>query len=92
MTGRRNPPPRPTTPEETTLQSRPPPRRCQFPLRSFGPAAAADIRTTPIEALDRQAPPSPGSRTYDIQDSRDLLETLTQWENTSWREDGRVEP
>jgi hypothetical protein len=92
MTSRRNPPPRPTTPEDPTLQSRPPPRKCQFPLRSFGPAAAADIRTTSIEALDRQAPPSTGSRTYDIQDSRDLLETITQWENASWREDGLSEP
>ena len=92
MTDRRNPPPRPTTPEDPTLQSRPPPRKCQFQLRSFGPAAVADIRTTPIESLDRQASPSTGSRTYDIQDSRDLLETLTQWEDTSWREDGLVEP
>lgn len=92
MTGRRNAPPRPTTPEDPTLQSRPPPRKCQFPLRSFGPAAAADIRTTSIEALDHQAGPSTGSRTYEIQDSRDLLETITQWEDCSWREDGLVEP
>ena len=44
MTGRRNPPPRPTTPPDPTLESRPPPSKCRFAIRSSGPAAAADIK------------------------------------------------
>jgi hypothetical protein len=90
MTSRRNPPPRPTTPPDPTLLLRPPPWKCRFPLRSFGPAAAADIkqRTTSIGALDLQADATTGA-SY-AESSCNLLENLTKWESGASWYDGKM--
>lgn len=85
MTSRRNPPPRPTTPPDPTLLSRPPPWKCRLPLRSFGPAAAPDIkqRTTSIGTLDDQAGACLGA--LNAESSCKLLENFTKWESAaSW--------
>ncbi|KAI7296969.1 hypothetical protein KC352_g51 [Hortaea werneckii] len=89
------PPPRATTPIDPTLQSRPPPAKRRFPVRSYGPGSAPDIkqRTTSRDALDNLARTSAASQTLEAQDHRQLLRTVQKWENCSMWEDGReVEP
>jgi hypothetical protein len=90
MTSRRDPPPRPTTPPDPTLLSRPPPWKCRFPIRSFGPAAAAGIkqRTTSIGELERQASASTGAP--DTESSCNLLENFTKWESGASWYDGKM--
>ncbi|KAI7085961.1 hypothetical protein KC356_g5427 [Hortaea werneckii] len=54
---RNDPPPRATTPTDPTLESRPPPIKRVFSVRSYGPGAASDIkmRTTSSDTLDTLA-------------------------------------
>ncbi|GAB1728899.1 hypothetical protein NU195Hw_g8909t1 [Hortaea werneckii] len=92
---RNDPPPRVTTPTDPTLESRPPPIKRAFSVRSYGPGTAPDIksRTTSREALDKLARSSPGSQSDFAKENRDLLDTVQKWENCSMWEDGRwVEP
>jgi hypothetical protein len=88
MTGRRNSPPRPTTPQDPT--SRPPPWKCRFPLRSFGPPAAADNkqRTTSIGALECQAGTSTGAPYAESRSN--ILENFTKWESGAFWYDGKM--
>jgi hypothetical protein len=92
MTGRRAPPARPTTPTDPTLQLRPPPRKHRFPIRSYGPGAAADIRerTTSTEALHHAASTSVASQTLEAVDNSDLLRIVEQGENRTMWSDGRA--
>jgi hypothetical protein len=95
MTGRRAFPSRPITPTDPTLESRPPPRKCRFPLRSYGPGAAADIRqtTTATQELRHLANSSAASQTLEAEDNSDLLQRIEKWEKRGMWEDGRsVEP
>jgi hypothetical protein len=95
MTGRGirgNPPLRPPSPTDPTLESRPVPRKRRFPIRSFGPGTAADIQQTclPLKEIDRafdesSIPPND----LDAGAHRVLLQRATKWEKTSFREDGR---
>ena len=91
MTGRRAPQARPTTPTDPTLKSRPPPRQRRFPLRSYGPGAAADIlqQTTATQALHHLASSSAASQTLEAKDNSDLLARVEKWEKCSLWEDGR---
>lgn len=92
MTGRRAPPARPTTLTDHTLQSRPAPYKHRFPIRSYEPGAAVDIRerTTSTEALRYAASTSLASQTLEAVDNSDLLKVVEQWENCSMWSDGRV--
>jgi hypothetical protein len=90
MAGWCSPPPRPTTPSDPTLLPRSPPWKCRFPLRSFGPAAAPDIKqkTTSIGAPDDQAGASPGAP--NAESSCKLVENFTKWESGASWYDGKM--
>lgn len=100
MTGRRGPPPRPTTPTDPTLATHPVPRKKAFPIRSFGPGAAIDISTTDDsywtidamterwETFERTA----AGADDDGLENRAVLEEIKGSEAVSWPEDGVVVP
>lgn len=81
---------RPPSPTDPTLETRPAPRKHRFPIRSFGPGAAADIlgTVTPPEELQRIAEDDPASQTDEAKWDKHLLNTVTHWEGTDWRNDG----
>jgi hypothetical protein len=81
---------RPLLPSNPTLETRPAPRKHHFPTRSFGPGAAADIlgTVTPPEELQRIAEDDPASQTDEAKWDNRLLDTVTHWEGTDWRNDG----
>ena len=101
MTGRIAPPPRPTTPTDPTLASRPVPRKRVFPIRSFGPGTSIDTSPAAFnnwnghelraywKEFDRVAAPSLGGDPYE---NARLLKELRHSEACSWREDETFTP
>ena len=101
MTGRRAPPPRPTTPTDPTLASRPVPRKKAFPVRSFGPGTTIDTSPAAFnnwnayelksywKDFDRVAAPSLGE---DRHENARLLQELRHSEACSWRDDETFTP
>ncbi|KAI7102190.1 hypothetical protein KC365_g5758 [Hortaea werneckii] len=89
---RNDPPPRATTPTDPTLESRPPPIKRRFAVRSYGPGTASDIkrRTTSRDALDQLARKSSASQNGFEKDNSDLLDTVEIWENCDLWNDGRA--
>lgn len=88
---RNDPPPRVPTPTDSTLESRPPPFKRRFPVRSYGPGTAPDIsqRTTSRDALESLARTSPASQNGFAKDNSDLLDTVEKWEYCDLWNDGR---
>jgi hypothetical protein len=83
---------RPPSPTDPTLESRPVPRKRRFPIRSFGPGTAADIKETciPLEELDRAFENSSiAADDLHAGAHRVLLQCATKWEKTSFRDDNR---
>ena len=99
--GRRAPPPRPTTPTDPTLTSRPVPRKKSFPICSFGPGTAIDTSPAAFnnwngyelkaywKEFDRVAAPSLGEDRYE---NARLLQELRHSEACSWRDDETFTP
>ena len=101
ITGRRAPPPRPTTPTDQTLASRPVPRKKAFPVLSFGPGTTID--TSPaafnnwngyeLQAYWKEfecvAAPSLGE---DLYENARLLQEPRHSEACVWRDDGTFTP
>ncbi|KAH6884286.1 hypothetical protein B0T10DRAFT_518379 [Thelonectria olida] len=81
--------PRPVTPPDPTLTSRPVPRTRVFPLETYGAGASPDILTSvkPLEVLQAE-PESAESRNPFMDSIFHLLKEVTHWETVSQREDG----
>lgn len=82
----------PPSPTDPTLESRPVPRKRRFHIRFFGPGTAADIKQTciPPKDIDRAADTDPASQNDPfINGDRNLLHSVTQWDGTTFWDDGR---
>jgi hypothetical protein len=102
MTGRRNPPPRPPTPD-STLVTHPVPHKKEFPTRSFGPGVAIDPSTIDPTISAREewwatfhrtaGSISTRGNSNDIQEENHaLLSEIRSAEAVSWRRDEVVFP